>query len=82
MAGRLLNTGHAYYHKVYVPNLSSGVTIQGMDSLLWALSEAELGSTTEGTKKHFRELRYEVGKLLRDLVEDLPEPDLSERGDA
>jgi len=76
-----INTGHQYYSKVYVPNLASGVTIQGMDSLLWALVEAELGATAEGTQKHFRELRYEVSRILRALVEDLPEPDLNNNED-
>ncbi|WP_088034865.1 ATP-binding protein [Evansella clarkii] len=71
-----INTNHAYYHKVYLPNLISGVTIQGMDSLLWALSEAELGTVSEDTKYHLRELRYEVSRILRRLVEDLPEPEL------
>jgi hypothetical protein len=71
-----INTGHAYYHKVYVPNLASGVTIQGMDSLLWALAEAEIGATTDSTRKHFKELRFEISRLLRNLVEDLPEPDM------
>ncbi len=71
-----INTGHPYYSKVYVPNLASGVTIQGMDSLLWSLAEAELGTISETTKKHFKELRFEVSRILRALVEDLPEPDL------
>lgn len=71
-----INTGHPYYHKVYVPNLASGVTIQGMDSLLWSLAEAELGTISENTLKHFKELRFEVSRILRALVEDLPEPDL------
>ncbi|WP_226528181.1 ATP-binding protein [Metabacillus niabensis] len=73
-----INTNHAYYHKVYIPNLSSGVTIQGMDSLLWALSEAELGTISENTKYHLEELRYEVSRILRRLVEDLPEPELDD----
>jgi len=73
-----INTNHAYYHKVYIPNLSSGVTIQGMDSLLWALSEAELGTISEESKYHLKELRYEVSRILRRLVEDFPEPDLDE----
>jgi len=73
-----INTGHDYYRKVYVPNLSSGVTVQGMDSLLWALCEAELGTINDKTKKYFRETRYEVSRILRLLVEDLPEPDLGE----
>ena len=71
-----INRGHPYYHKVYVPNLSSGVTVQGMDSLLWALCAAELGTVNEATKRHFTELRYEVSRLLRRLVDHLPEPDL------
>lgn len=73
-----VNTGHPYYHKVYVPNLASDVTVQGMDSLLWALVEAELGTINEATKTHFEELRFEVSRLLRKLVEDLPEPDLED----
>lgn len=74
-----VNTGHPYYHKVYVPNLSSDVTVQGMDALLWALVEAELGTINEATKNHFEELRFEVSRLLRKLVEDLPEPELENR---
>ena len=73
-----VNTGHPYYHKVYVPNLSSDVTVQGMDSLLWAIVEAELGTINMATKTHFEELRFEVSRLLRKLVEDLPEPDLDD----
>lgn len=73
-----INTGHPYYHKVYVPNFSSDVTVQGMDSLLWALIAAELGTINEATKTHFEELRYEVSRLLRKLVEDLPDPELEE----
>jgi 5-methylcytosine-specific restriction protein A len=37
-----INTSHPYYAKVYVPNLNRSVTVQGMDSLLWALAVAEL----------------------------------------
>ncbi|MCE5280355.1 MAG: ATP-binding protein [Planctomycetaceae bacterium] len=75
-----INTGHPYYHKVYIPNHSSGVTVQGMDSLLWALVEAELGTISEATLNHFHDLRFEVSRLLRKLVEDLPEPDLDGNG--
>ena len=48
-----INSGHPYYHKVYVPNLASGVTVQGMDSLLWALCSAELGTINEATARTF-----------------------------
>ena len=75
--GVRINTGHPYYHKVYTPNIQSGVTIQGMDSLLWAICEAELGTMNTETKKHFNLLRYEISRILRELVEDLPEPDVA-----
>lgn len=70
-----VNTGHPYYQKVYVPNLSTGVTIQGMDALLWGLSVAELNCTTDANKRAFDDLRFEVSRNLRKLVEDLPDPD-------
>jgi hypothetical protein len=42
------------------------------------LVEAELGTINEATKTHFEELRFEVSRLLRKLVEDLPEPELED----
>jgi len=79
--GVRINTGHPYYEKVYVPNLSSGVTVQGMDSLLWALCVAELGTVSPATQQHFGDLRYEVGRILRRLVDSLPEPALPDDAD-
>lgn len=73
-----VNTSHPYYHKVYVPNLAQGVTIQGMDSLLWGLCVAELSTISDSTAQHFEEMRFEVSRILRKLVEDLPEPDLED----
>ena len=73
-----INTAHPYYHKVYLPNLAKGVTIQGMDSLLWSLCVAEFSTISDATQKHFEEMRFEVSRLLRKLVEDLPEPELYE----
>jgi hypothetical protein len=71
-----INTGHPYYHKVYLPNLSRNVTIQGMDALLWALAAAELSSTSPNTHRHFEEMRFELARILRKLVEDLPDPEM------
>ena len=76
-----INTTHPYYHKVYVPNFSQSVTIQGMDSLLWALCVAELSTTTDKTAEAFCDMRYEVSRILRKLVADLPEPQMSEDAD-
>ncbi len=69
-----INTGHPYYHKVYIPNRKSGVTVQGLDSLIWGLCAAELGNVSESNKRNFEEMRYEVSRILRRLVEDLPDP--------
>lgn len=71
--GVRINTSHPYYAKVYLPNLSEGVTIQGMDALLWGVSIAELNCVSDATKSAFGELRYEVSRNLRKLVHDLPE---------
>lgn len=76
--GVRVNTGHPYYHKVYLPNITEGVTIQGMDALLWGLSVAELNCISDKTKETFGELRYEVSRNLRKLVEDMPEPPMPE----
>jgi hypothetical protein len=67
-----INTGHPYYHKVYVPNLKSGVTVQGMDSLLWAICAAELGDNQLMLQKKFSlsgDSRF-LG-ILRRVVDDL-----------
>ena len=69
-----INTSHPYYHKVYLPNQKSGVTIQGLDSLLWALCSAEMGNVNKENEKNFEEMRYEVSRILRRLVDDLPDP--------
>ena len=70
-----INTSHPYYHKVYIPNRLSGVMVQGLDSLLWAMCVAELGNVNETNKRSFEEMRYEVSRSLRRLVEDLPDPE-------
>lgn len=71
--GVQINTSHPYYHKVYLPNIDSSVTIQGLDSMLWALCAAELGCISDETKRKFEEMRFEVSRLLRQLVEDMPD---------
>lgn len=76
--GVQINTSHPYYHKVYLPNSESSVTIQGLDSMLWALCAAELGCISDETKRKFEEMRFEVSRLLRQLVEDMPDAEESE----
>lgn len=69
-----INTGHSYYQRVYIPNRRSGVTVQGLDSLMWGLCAAELGNVSESNRQNFEEMRYEVSRILRRLADDLPEP--------
>lgn len=72
--GVYINKSHPFYTKVYLPNLKSGVTIQALDSLLWALANAEFDHTQESTRRTFEDMRYHISRALHLLVEDLPEP--------
>ncbi len=71
-----INTTHPYYHKVYVPNLNRSVTMQGLDSLMWALAVAELSTVQDNTAMMFQDMRYEISRILEKLVETLPESDV------
>lgn len=73
-----LNTSHEFYRKVYLPEIMavplSVATVQGIDALLWALGVAELKAVSEQTRNLFNDLRYDISRSLRKLVEHLPEP--------
>lgn len=69
-----ISTTHPFYSRVYVPNMERSTTVSGLDSLLWALSVAEYTVAHEDVVKDFEELRYTVSRMLRKLVESLPEP--------
>lgn len=75
-----LNMSHPYYHKVYIPNRNRSVTMQGLDSLMWALCVAELTTVQDSTASMFQDMRYEVSRILEKLVETLPEPESNEDG--
>ena len=45
-----------------------------MDALLWALCVAELTTVSDTTAESFKDLRYEVSRILDKLVETLPDP--------
>jgi hypothetical protein len=53
-----------------------------MDSLIWAICSAELTATTDKTAEAFKDMRYEVTRILRKLVEGMPEPDTDGDDDA
>lgn len=73
-----LNMGHPYYQRVYYPILTQNVLVTGLDSLLWAMAEAELSTFNEETKEQYEDMRFLVSKCLRKLVADLPEPSMNE----
>ena len=73
-----INMGHPYYQKVYYPILQQNVLVTGLDSLLWALAEAELSTFNEETREQYEDMRFLVSKCLKKRVADLPDPELSE----
>jgi Histidine kinase-, DNA gyrase B-, and HSP90-like ATPase len=76
--GVRINRSHPYYAKVYVPNLNKSVLVQGMDSLMWSLAVAEWSAYHDQTMEHFKDMRFELSKILSKLVEGLPDPELNE----
>ncbi len=69
-----ISTTHPFYSRVYLPNMERSTTISGLDSLMWALCVAEYTVASEDVMKDFEDLRYTVSRMLRKLVESLPEP--------
>lgn len=76
--GVQISKAHSFYEKVYLPHRQAGSTIQALDSLLWALATAEFKVSDEPTLALFEDIRYDVSRTLRKLVEDLPVPDIDE----
>ena len=76
-----INQSHPYYSKVYAPVLDNHVLVTGMDALLWALSEAEMGTYNEDTKEQYEDMRIQVSRILKKLVNDLPDPDVDDYKD-
>lgn len=76
-----INQSHAYYSKVYAPVLDNNVLITGMDALLWALSEAEMSTYNEDTKEQYEDMRIQVSRILKKLVNDLPDPEVDDNSE-
>jgi hypothetical protein len=75
-----INQSHPYYQKIYFPVLEQNVMVTGMDSLLWALAEAELSTFNDETRYHYEDMRIQVSKFLKRLIADLPDPDTDTNG--
>ena len=72
----IINPNHPFYQKVYYPNQKSGVTMIGLDSMLWAFVEAEYGTINDYQKRDFEDFRMKISSILSRLVDSLPEPDI------
>lgn len=71
--GVLINMEHDFYTKIY-SRMSSGLSIEGLDLLLWALAAAEHKNTDEELREIWEDIREEVSSNLRKLLRkfDLP----------
>lgn len=71
--GVLLNQSHEFYRRFYLSNEGNASMIQAMDSVFWALAEAELTTINDKAKRNLEELRFKVSRILEDLAHELPE---------
>jgi hypothetical protein len=55
--------------------------VEGLDDLLWALAEAENSTCNQDTIENYEDMRYQVSKILKKLVADLPDPETDDGGD-
>lgn len=76
-----INEGHPFYKKVYGPYLRQHLVVEGLDDLLWALAEAENSTCNEATAENYEEMRYQVSRILKKLVADLPDPEADDGGE-
>ncbi|MDY3216964.1 MAG: ATP-binding protein [Sodaliphilus sp.] len=70
-----INRNHDFYTKVYGPNIENADLIQGLDSLLWGLAEAEMSTFNDFTREQYEEMRNQVSHILKKLVKDLDDPE-------
>jgi hypothetical protein len=70
-----LNKRHDFYKKIYVRLASNGQGLQGLDLMLWALSNAEYNNTDEELTPVFKEFREQVSRNLKKLLDKMPMPD-------
>lgn len=76
-----INQSHEYYAKVYAPILDNPNLVTGMDALLWALAEAELSTYNNETREQYEDMRIQVSRILKRLVNDLPDVDTDSNND-
>ncbi len=68
-----LNKQHDFYTKVY-SQAKSGISIEGMDLLLWALAAAEHKNTDQELANVWEDIRDEVSSNLKKLLRSIDMP--------
>jgi len=71
----VLNESHEFYKRYYLYTEITPVFVQAMDSLFWALANAELNSISDVAKRNFEELRFSLSNSLKNLANELPNAD-------
>ncbi|KPD21008.1 ATP-binding protein [Idiomarina abyssalis] len=72
-----LNKQHDFYSKVY-SQTKSGISIEGLDLLLWALAAAEHKNTDQELAIMWEDIRDEVSSNLRKLLRSIEVPTSSD----
>lgn len=70
----LLNAGHDWFRKAYLPNATNEPLVQAIEYLFYALAQAEYNNSNPEERDSFEQFRVDVSRNLRKLVRDLPEP--------
>lgn len=69
----ILSTAHQFYQKVYLRHVNNESVVQALDYLIWALTMAEMETTSKVVKQNYEEMRYAVSRSLRLLAAELPD---------
>lgn len=69
----VLNESHEFYRRFYLSTDITPVLVQAMDSLFWALANAELNSISDVAARNFEELRFTLSSSLKHLSKELPD---------
>lgn len=69
----MINTGHPWYQKAYMPYADDAAISQAIEYLFFALAQAEYNNSDENDREAFETFRIDVSRNLQKLVRHLPE---------
>lgn len=71
-----LNRSHPFYQKLYFQLIDNSPARQALDALFWTLGRAEI-EVVDRLKNQFEDMRFFMSRALRQLADDLEDPDLA-----